>query len=73
MGRLTGHEKSSNLDIDYGGNEMMYSVKTYGELLKEASSVKKRGAELSGVDYFNEDMIPFNVSNSILCIAYLSN
>lgn len=53
LGKLTGHEESSNLDLDYGGGEMMYSVKTYGELLKEASSAKRRGEELSGIDSFN--------------------
>ncbi|XP_051116453.1 zinc finger protein CONSTANS-LIKE 14 [Andrographis paniculata] len=55
LGRLMGHDEPGN--VDYTGNETMYSVKTYGELLQEASSAKRRG-----VDSFNpqDDVIPFS-------------
>lgn len=65
LGQLRGHEESSPVELEFGGNDV-YTVKSYGELLKEASLTKRRGVDVSGMNccIANEDMIPFNVSIS---------
>ncbi|KAH6837826.1 hypothetical protein C2S53_000544 [Perilla frutescens var. hirtella] len=62
LGQLRGHEESSPAELEYGGSDMMYTVKSYGELLKEASLAKRRGVDVSGVNcsIAHEDTIPFN-------------
>ncbi|XP_075523941.1 zinc finger protein CONSTANS-LIKE 15-like isoform X2 [Primulina tabacum] len=63
LGQLRGHEdQAKSLELEDGGSEMLYTVKSYGELLKGVLLAKKRGVKLPGVDCLiaHEDMIPFN-------------
>lgn len=62
------------MELEYGGSDMVYTMKSYGELLKEASLAKRRGVDLSGVNcsIAHEDIIPFNVSIVSRAIFYLS-
>ncbi|KAI3467785.1 hypothetical protein Pfo_024448 [Paulownia fortunei] len=66
LGQLRGHEEASPLELEYGGSDMVYTVKSYGELLKEASLAKRRGVDLPGVNcsIAHEDMIPFNSASN---------
>ncbi|KAG8365824.1 hypothetical protein BUALT_Bualt17G0012000 [Buddleja alternifolia] len=68
LGQSRGHEESKTLEIEYGGNEMVYSVKSYGELLKEATLATRRGVDLLGENcsIVHEDMIPFNSASDNL-------
>ncbi|KAL7135187.1 hypothetical protein ABFS83_11G076100 [Erythranthe nasuta] len=63
LGQLRGNDESSNLEIDYGGSDMLYTMNNYGEILKEVSLSKRRGVDCIA----NEDIniIPFsNASNN---------
>lgn len=72
LGQLRSHEESSPVELEFGGSDV-YTVKSYGELLKEASSTKRRGVNVSGMNcsFANEDIIPFNVSFSPRAFIYL--
>ncbi|XP_057771240.1 zinc finger protein CONSTANS-LIKE 14-like [Salvia miltiorrhiza] len=61
LGQLRGHEESSPVELEFGGSDV-YTMKRYGELLKEASLAKRRGVDVSGVNcsITQEDIIPFN-------------
>ncbi|KAL1550490.1 zinc finger protein CONSTANS-LIKE 14-like [Salvia divinorum] len=61
LGQLRGHEESSPVELEFGGSDM-YTMRSYGELLKEASLAKRRGVDVSGVNcsVTQEDIIPFN-------------
>lgn len=73
LGQLRGgHDESSPLEIDYGGNDQLYTVKSYEGLLKETSSAKRRAVDLPGVNCIgHEDIIPFNVSIATLTISVI--
>ncbi|KAL3818730.1 hypothetical protein ACJIZ3_004635 [Penstemon smallii] len=60
LGQSRDHEESNALELDY--DMMGYEVKSYGELLKEASLTTRRGLDLPGVNCSSahEEMIPFN-------------
>ncbi|XP_073134973.1 zinc finger protein CONSTANS-LIKE 14-like [Henckelia pumila] len=65
LGQLRGHEDQANaLELEDGGSEMLYTVKSYGELLNGT----KRGVEIPppGVDCLiaHEDMMPFSTTPS---------
>lgn len=66
LGQLRGHEESSPVELEYGRSDMLYTVKSYGELLKDASLAKRRGVDVSGVNcsIAHEDIIPFNSATS---------
>ncbi|XP_042057295.1 zinc finger protein CONSTANS-LIKE 14-like [Salvia splendens] len=62
LGQLRGHEESSPVELEFGGNNM-YTMKSYGELLKESSLAKRRGVDVSGVNCSiaqEDNIIPFN-------------
>ncbi|XP_011086854.2 LOW QUALITY PROTEIN: zinc finger protein CONSTANS-LIKE 14 [Sesamum indicum] len=66
LGQLRGHEESSPLELEYDGSDMVYTVKNYGELLKEASGAKRIRVDLSGANcsIAHEDMIPFSSASN---------
>ncbi|KAL0357714.1 UNVERIFIED_CONTAM: Zinc finger protein CONSTANS-LIKE 15 [Sesamum calycinum] len=66
LGQLRGHEESSPLELEYEGSDMVYTVKNYGELLKEASGAKRIRMDLSGANcsIAHEDMIPFSSASN---------
>ncbi|KAG6426700.1 hypothetical protein SASPL_110927 [Salvia splendens] len=61
LGQLRSREESSPVELEFGGNDM-FTMKSYGELLKEPSLAKRRGVDVSGVNcsVAQEDIIPFN-------------
>lgn len=73
LGQLRSREESSPVELEFGGNDM-YTMKSYGELLKEASSAKRRGVDVYGVNcsVAQEDIIPFYVSFFTREIFHLS-
>lgn len=61
LGRLRGHDDSNPLE--YSASEVGYMMKSYGELLKEASTATTtRGMELSGLNcsIVHDDMTGYN-------------
>ncbi|CAA0832694.1 Zinc finger protein CONSTANS-LIKE 14 [Striga hermonthica] len=63
LGKLRSHDESGNLELDDDVSDMLYTVKSYGELLKEVPLSRRRGLDLSEVNNLvaNEDIILFNV------------
>ncbi|PIN23767.1 hypothetical protein CDL12_03506 [Handroanthus impetiginosus] len=61
LGRLRGHEECSTLEQEYGGSDMLYTVKSYGELLKEATLPKRANCSIAHEDI---NMIPFNSASN---------
>ncbi|KAG6429327.1 hypothetical protein SASPL_107376 [Salvia splendens] len=49
LGQLRGREESSPVELEFGRSDM-YTMKSYGELLKEASLAKRRVVVVSGVN-----------------------
>ncbi|KAL3511487.1 hypothetical protein ACH5RR_030888 [Cinchona calisaya] len=66
LGRLRGNDETNPLELDYSANDVGFMMKSYGELLKEASLATTRGLELSGLkcSIVNEDMTSLNNFNS---------
>ncbi|GFP98160.1 zinc finger protein constans-like 14 [Phtheirospermum japonicum] len=60
LGQLRGHDEPGSIDLECGGSDMVYTVKSYSELLKE-TSLEKRGANYS---IAHEDIIPFNCTSN---------
>nr|GME11106.1 zinc finger protein CONSTANS-LIKE 14-like [Ipomoea batatas] len=67
LGQLRDHDESSPLEVGYGANDMAYMMKSYSELLKEASLANSKGSELSRMNFSvtHEDLTAFgNISNN---------
>lgn len=71
---MRGCEDSSPVELEYDGSDMMYSLKNYAEILKDASLAKRRGVDVSGVNCStaHENIIPFSVSIFSLAISQQS-
>lgn len=71
LGQLRAHDESDPLE--YTASDVGYVMRSYGELLKEASLGTTKGAEISGFNcsIVHEDMVGFNVSDST-CFNLLS-
>ncbi|CAK9144371.1 unnamed protein product [Ilex paraguariensis] len=66
LGRLRDHEESGSLEAEYGGSDSVFMMKSYGELLKEASLETTKG--LGEIYKMNSstahaDITAFNVSH----------
>ncbi|XP_019181240.1 PREDICTED: zinc finger protein CONSTANS-LIKE 14 isoform X2 [Ipomoea nil] len=67
LGQLRDHDESSPIEVGYGANDVAYMMKSYSELLKEASLANPKGSELSRMNFSvtHEDLAAFgNVSNN---------
>ncbi|XP_031098042.1 zinc finger protein CONSTANS-LIKE 14 [Ipomoea triloba] len=67
LGQLRDHDESSPIEVGYGANDMAYMMKSYSELLKEASLANSKGSELSRMNFSvtHEDLTAFgNISNN---------
>uniref|UniRef100_A0A5B7B7S3 Putative zinc finger protein CONSTANS-LIKE 14-like isoform X1 n=1 Tax=Davidia involucrata TaxID=16924 RepID=A0A5B7B7S3_DAVIN len=63
LGRLRGHEESDLLEVVYDGSDVGFMMKSYGELLKEASLATTTGlGEIYGMNcsITHEDVTVFN-------------
>ncbi|KAL3500975.1 hypothetical protein ACH5RR_035424 [Cinchona calisaya] len=65
-GQLRGNDESDTLEVGYNANDVGFMMKSYGELLKEASLATTRGLQLPGLNcsIVHEDMTAFNNSNN---------
>nr|GMD79252.1 zinc finger protein CONSTANS-LIKE 14-like [Ipomoea batatas] len=67
LGQLRDHDESSPIEVGYGANDVAYMMKSYSELLKEASLANSKGSELSRMNFSvtHEDLTAFgNISNN---------
>ncbi|KAL3655921.1 hypothetical protein CASFOL_000317 [Castilleja foliolosa] len=60
LGQLRKHEEPDSVDLECGGSDMVYTVKSYSELLKE-TSLEKGGGNHSMV---HEDIVPFSCTSN---------
>lgn len=65
LGEVRGNDKSNPVEVGYSANDVGLMMKSYGELLKEASLATTRGLEISGLNcsIVHEDVTAFNVSD----------
>ncbi|KAG9136812.1 hypothetical protein Leryth_004565 [Lithospermum erythrorhizon] len=52
MGQLRGHDNNSQLEVGYAEGDMVYMMKSYGELLKETPFTTSRELEFTGASSF---------------------
>ncbi|KAK4357673.1 hypothetical protein RND71_023283 [Anisodus tanguticus] len=62
LGQLRSHEQSSSVEADYSESDMVYMMKSYGELIKGTSLATSKGIGLSGINcsVAHDDMTAFS-------------
>ncbi|GER56443.1 B-box zinc finger family protein [Striga asiatica] len=58
LGKLRSRDESGDLELEYDVSDMLYTVKSYGELLKEAPLSRRRGLDLSEIQFYLGKIYP---------------
>lgn len=62
LGRLRGNEESSQLEVAYGGGSEVFTIKNFGELMKETNTDIFGDMYQMNIPVTHDDMTSFNVS-----------